>query len=121
MRCDLPSIVILTLVAPCLMAQPGLGELANNINPLIMYGAGLIQIIMTFLGMIFLVYSYSLWRHHQKNPALTHISSVITAFIVAVSCLFFSFSSFYSEDYTKTQAKPPIRPSITQSRVKSRI
>lgn len=114
MKCNPLHTALLLGTTTFAFADPGLGQWAANVNPLLSQGAYLMHILMSFLSMVFTVYAYTLWRHHRRNPAFTPISNVITAVLVAVSCAFFAISTFYAEDFSKTPAKSPIRTSVTQ-------
>lgn len=114
MKCKLFLVLCLALNISIIQAEPGLGELASNINPVIQYGTSLVQLLMAFLSLIFIVYSYTLWRSYQRNPAFTSLSGVMTALFVGIFCGLFAFIAFQEEQSQPVQASAPKKASITQ-------
>lgn len=113
MKCDFKRLALCGFFITPLVAQPGLGDVADNISPLIFFGSDMMQMLLSFLSFIFFVYSYSLWKHYRRNPAFTPLTAVITSFIVAITCALFAFMSTPSEDqYPVVISRAPEREPV---------
>lgn len=113
MKCDFTRLALMGFFITPLVAQPGIGDVADNISPLIFFGSNLIQMLLSFLSLVFFVYSYSLWIHYRRNPAFTPLTAVITSFIVSITCGIFAFMSTPSEEqYPVVSSRAPEREPV---------
>lgn len=116
MKCDarlLGSLVLLSPMASLWAAN--LGDLADNISPLLFFGSDMAHLLLAFLSFIFFVYTFSLWTHYRKNPAFTPLTAVLTSLLVAISCAAFAYWNHPGHDQrSPVISQAPDRSSVTQ-------
>ncbi|MBM4223083.1 MAG: hypothetical protein FJ161_04730 [Gammaproteobacteria bacterium] len=110
MKCNKILIIFSSLLPiSCYAAtNQGLGAVAENIIPHIIFGAYIAKVAFFALGTAFLAYSYTLWGSSRKNPLFVPRYKVLGSLIMALICF---LMALMESDYELPKSQPiPILP-----------
>jgi hypothetical protein len=87
MKCNIRSLVFLVLPTFFIYADNGLAGFADGALVPIAIGTHFLATVFFIAGALFVITSFSFWRHYRQNPVFMPLSKILSTLLLGLVCL----------------------------------